>query len=171
MSKIDHLGRPLRTQKSPQKAVQVYISENDFAHLVTVFCMVIIQNARRPRAPGSAVTANFLRRQFAKRTAFLRKREEKKVLQAKPPIVSTLFQSFLDTQRVNLRRVLAKPMKSISDKRSRPAAGPVLGWFGSTRQQCCRPCSTVRSSATGSNRATMKTPVRPLDPCRRRSTQ
>ena len=34
-----------------QKAVQVYISENDFAHLVTVFCMVIIQNARRPRAP------------------------------------------------------------------------------------------------------------------------
>ena len=55
MSKIDHrLGRPLRTQKSPQKAVQVYISENDFAHLVTVFCMVIIQNARRPRAPGSA---------------------------------------------------------------------------------------------------------------------
>ncbi len=33
----------------------MYISENDFAHLVTVFCMVIIQNARRPRAPGSAV--------------------------------------------------------------------------------------------------------------------
>lgn len=122
--------------------------------------------------------ANFLTRQFAKRTAFLRKREEKKVLQAKPPIVSTLFQSFLDTQRVNLRRVLAKPMKSLSDKRSRPA-GPVLGWIGwytftticqpqPTRQH---PCSTVRSSATGSNRATMKTPVRPLDPCRRRSTQ
>ena len=56
MSKIDHrLGRPLRTQKSPQKAVQVYISENDFAHLVTVFCMVIIQNARplELRAPPS----------------------------------------------------------------------------------------------------------------------
>ena len=49
----------------------------------------------------SVVPANFLTRQFAKRTAFLRKREEKKVLQAKPPIVSTLFQSFLDTQRVN----------------------------------------------------------------------
>ena len=46
-------------------------------------------------------SANFLTMQFAKRTAFLRKREEKKVLQAKPPIVSTLFQSFLDTQRVN----------------------------------------------------------------------
>ena len=52
-----------------------------------------------------------------------KKGEEKKVLQAKPTIVSTLFQSFLDTQRVNLRRVLAKPMKSISDKRSRPGAG------------------------------------------------
>ena len=74
--------------------------------------------------------ANFLTRQFAKRTAFLRKREEKKVLQAKPPIVSTLFQSFLDTQRVNLRRVLAKPMKSISDKRSRPAGPvPTVLWY------------------------------------------